>query len=121
MNFKNKRHPIFLDYACCVTLARIGVNHPAPSAYWFKNDHMLYPADRITKFKDWDKLYIAAFTSEELNELLPAGITSTKVSKNQYTVTHAMYKIQAHAVTEGEAKVKALQQFYKQKYQGARA
>jgi len=91
-------------------LKKIGFRQDLAPAYWFNNDKQVYPADRIAKFKGWEKSYTAAIAGDALNIFLPVGATVTKTLKNLY---EAAVKIEdkafkASAINESQAKAELI-------------
>lgn len=101
MNIKNKYHSVYLDYASCLMLKKLGFPQENATAYWFKNDKHVYTADKAAKFKGWDKVYIRAITGSELLAFMPAGIKCEKVLK--YLWTAKFQQLQFSAITLDEA------------------
>ncbi len=108
MNTKNKQHTIYLDYAACLILAKLGLPQEASSAYWSKNDGKIFQTESITKFKGWQKCFVAAVTGEELNQFIPQYTVIERSDPKNWKIHNARYKAVSHASTEGEAKVKFL-------------
>ena len=115
MNRKNKQHTIYLDSASCMELKRLGYPQADASAYWHNSEKQIYTADRISKFKGWEKHFTAAVTEGELGVYIPPFTLIEKTTETNYRVTNPRHKVTSYASTEGEAKVKFIQQLVKNK------
>jgi len=115
MNTKNKQHTVYLDFALCSELKRLGFQQDSASAYWSITDKQLYPSDRLSKFRGWEKHFIAAVTEGELGIFIPVFTLIEKMTETNYRITNPRHKVTAYAATEGEAKVKFIQQLVKNK------
>lgn len=105
MYIKNKENKIYLDYKLSAVANNAGITHETVNAYWFKNDKKIYPADRVTKFSQWDKFYIPALTGDQLNDYLPKGTVITRIDKNLWKAELPLEKCSAIKSTEAEAKL----------------
>lgn len=103
MNIKNKYHNVYLDYVSCLMLKKLGFTQENATAYWFKNDKQVYTADKVAKFKGWDKVYIRAVSGNELHWFFPAGTIFTKKLKHLWSAE--FNGTFASAITQSEAAV----------------
>lgn len=106
MRVYNQHHRIYLDYKDCLALKRAGLPQDNASAYWSNSDQTVHQADRISKFKGWEKLFTAAVTGEELSTFIPVFTLIEKSDAKNWRISNPRHKVTANASTEAEAKVK---------------
>ncbi len=115
MNTKNRQHSIYIDYSDCLALKRAGYPQLNSSAYWSNSDQQVHQADRVTKFKGWEKHFTAAVTGEELSAYIPVFTLIERPDAMQWRISNPRHKVTAYAYTEAEAKVKFIIQLVKNK------
>lgn len=115
MNYKNKNNSIYIDYKLSAEAFRAGLIPDVITAYWFRNDKQIYPADRITKFKDWDRFYIPAVTGDQLNEFIPKNTVILRVDNKLWKAELPLEKIFAVGNSEAEAKLNYLKKLINKK------
>lgn len=113
MNMKNRMHTIYLDFAQCLALKKMGMPQDGAPAYWSKADKQVYPADRVAKFKGWENQFIAAYTGDDLNQYIPKYTTIEYTEPPVVKMRNPRYKISVSGIGEPDAKVKFLNQLVK--------